>query len=96
MILHGKEDTRVHPSQSLELYRQLKLHGNAPVRLVWYPGEGHGNKNTQSQLDFNLRTMRWFDHYLKGEGNQKELPPLEVSYQLEKLSDTSLDTKPNP
>ena len=96
LILHGKEDTRVHPSQSLELYRQLKLHGNAPVRLVWYPGEGHGNKNTQSQLDFNLRTMRWFDHYLKGEGNQKELPPLEVSYQLEKLSDTSLDTKPNP
>lgn len=96
LILHGKEDTRVHPSQSLELYRQLKLHGNAPVRLVWYPGEGHGNKNTQSQLDFNLRTMRWFNHYLKGEGEQEELPPLEVNYQLEKLSDTSLDIKPNP
>lgn len=96
LILHGKEDTRVHPSQSLELYRQLKLHGNAPVRLIWYPGEGHGNKNTQSQLDFNLRTMRWFNHYLKGEGDPDELPPLEINYQLEKLSDTSLEAKPNP
>ena len=96
LILHGKEDTRVHPSQSLELYRQLKLHGQAPVRLVWYPGEGHGNKNTQSQLDFNLRTMRWFNHYLKGEGNPKELPPLEVNYELEKLGETSLDAKPKP
>ncbi len=96
LILHGKEDTRVHPSQSLELYRQLKLHGDAPVRLVWYPGEGHGNKNTQSQLDFNLRTMRWFNHYLKGEGEPDELPPLDVNYQLEKLGDTTLDTKPNP
>ena len=96
LILHGKEDTRVHPSQSLELYRQLKLHGNAPVRLVWYPGEGHGNKNTQSQLDFSLRTMRWFDHYLKGEGDPKELPPMDANYQLEKLGDTDLDIKPQP
>jgi dipeptidyl aminopeptidase/acylaminoacyl peptidase len=96
LILHGKEDTRVHPSQSLELYRQLKLHGNAPVRLIWYPGEGHGNKNTQSQLDFNLRTMRWFNYYLKGEGDPEELPPIEINYQLEKLSDTTLDLKPKP
>ncbi|PTB82436.1 S9 family peptidase, partial [Pseudidiomarina aestuarii] len=32
LILHGKEDTRVHPSQSMELYRYLKTHGNVPVR----------------------------------------------------------------
>ncbi|MGB5847798.1 MAG: S9 family peptidase, partial [Ignavibacteriaceae bacterium] len=43
LILGGKEDTRVHPSQSLELYRGLKVHGDAPVRLIRYPGEGHGN-----------------------------------------------------
>lgn len=91
LILHGEEDTRVHPSQSLELYRQLKLHGNAPVRLVLYPGEGHGNKYNPSQLDFNLRTMRWFNHYLKGEGDSKELPPIDVNYHLEKLGELELD-----
>ncbi len=91
LILHGEEDTRVHPSQSLELYRQLKLHGNAPVRLILYPGEGHGNRYNPSQLDFSLRTMRWFDHYLKGEGDPKELPPIEVNYHLEKLGELELD-----
>ncbi|MBS0000461.1 MAG: S9 family peptidase [Cyclobacteriaceae bacterium] len=91
LILHGKEDTRVHPSQSLELYRQLKLHGKAPVRLVLYPEEGHGNRNNPAQLDFNLRTMRWFNHYLKGEGDPKELPPIDVNYQLEKLGELEIE-----
>jgi dipeptidyl aminopeptidase/acylaminoacyl peptidase len=66
LILHGKEDTRVHPGQSLELYRYLKTLGQVPVRLVWYPGEGHGNRNAASRLDYTLRTLRWFEHYLQG------------------------------
>lgn len=82
LILHGKEDTRVHPSQSLELYRQLKIHGDAAVRLVWYPGEGHGNRNNPAQLDFCLRTMRWFDFYVKEGHDKNELPPIDVDYGL--------------
>ncbi len=66
LILHGQEDTRVHPSQSLILYRYLKTLGRVPVRLVWYPGEGHGNRNAASRLDYLLRAMRWFEHYLQG------------------------------
>jgi dipeptidyl aminopeptidase/acylaminoacyl peptidase len=31
LILHGKDDPRVHPSQSLELYRNLKILGQTPV-----------------------------------------------------------------
>lgn len=68
LILHGKDDTRVHPSQSMELYRNLKQLGNVPVRLVWYPGEGHGNRKAAARLDYNLRLMRWMEHYLKGPG----------------------------
>ena len=67
LILHGTADPRVHPTQSLELYRHLKLHGKT-VRLVWYPGEGHGNARAASRLDFNLRLMQWMTHYLKGPG----------------------------
>lgn len=79
LILHGKDDPRVHPSQSLELYRYLKLHGKVPVRLVWYPGEGHGNRRAASRLDYNLRLMRWMTHYLKGPGG--EPPPMDIDYR---------------
>ncbi len=78
LILHGKEDTRVHPSQSMELYRYLKVLGNVPVRLVFYPGEGHGNRNAAARYDYSLRLMRWMDHYLKGPGG--EPPPPDLDY----------------
>ncbi len=79
LIMHGKDDPRVHPSQSLELYRYVKVLGNAPVRLVWYPGEGHGNRKAAARLDYNLRLMRWMSHYLKGEGSSK--PDSEIDYE---------------
>ena len=68
LILHGKEDPRVHPRQSRELYRHLKVLGKTPVRLVLYPGEGHGNRRAASRLDYNLRMLQWFEHYLRGPG----------------------------
>ena len=78
LILHGKDDTRVHPSQSLELYRHLKTLGEAPVRLVLYPGEGHGNRKAAARLDYNLRMLEWFEHYLKGPGGPP--PAYDVNY----------------
>lgn len=78
LIMHGKEDTRVHPSQSMELYRYLKTHGNVPVRLVLYPGEGHGNRRVAAQLDYSMRLMRWMQHFLV-EGN-KEAPAHELPH----------------
>lgn len=80
LILHGKDDPRVHPTQSMELYRYLKALGKVPVRLVMYPGEGHGNRKEAARYDYNLRMMRWFDHYLKGPGGEK--PPADVDYGL--------------
>jgi dipeptidyl aminopeptidase/acylaminoacyl peptidase len=68
LILGGKDDPRVDPGQSRELYRHLKVHGNAPVRLVRYPGEQHGNRKACARLDYTLRCMEWFEHYLKGPG----------------------------
>jgi dipeptidyl aminopeptidase/acylaminoacyl peptidase len=73
LILHGTDDPRVHVSQGLELYRALKLHGSAPVRLVLYPGEGHGNRKNTNRLDYIVRTLEWFEHYLQG--SEKETTP---------------------
>ena len=81
LILHGKDDPRVHPSQSLELYRTLKTIGKVPTRLVWYPGEGHGNRKAAARYDYSLRLMRWMDHYLKGPGG--EPPAHRLDYGLE-------------
>ncbi|MDV6317255.1 S9 family peptidase [Idiomarina sp. HP20-50] len=82
LIMHGKEDTRVHPSQSMELYRYLKTHGKVPVRLVLYPGEGHGNRKVAAQLDYSMRLMRWMDTFLVEKAEKK--PPFELPH-AEKL-----------
>ncbi len=74
LILHGDADPRVHPQQSLEMYRALKLHGCAAVRLIWYENEGHGNARNVHRLDYLLRTMEWFDFYLI-EGNSRRNKP---------------------
>jgi dipeptidyl aminopeptidase/acylaminoacyl peptidase len=79
LILGGTDDPRVHPSQSLEMYRHLKLRGKAPVRLVRYPGEQHGNRRAASRLDYSLRLMRWMEHYLEGPGGAP--PPYALDYE---------------
>lgn len=87
LILHGKVDPRVHPSQSLSLHRHLKIRNQAPVRLVLYPGEGHGNRRAATRLDYNIRLMQWMEHYLKGPGGAP--PPYEIEYGLGGATKTS-------
>lgn len=83
LIAGGADDTRVHPSQSMILYRYLKTYGKVPVRLVRYPGEGHGNRMASARLDYNLRMMRWMEHYLApGDHRSDAPPPKDVDYDL--------------
>ncbi len=83
LILHGKDDPRVHPGQSRELYRHMKLRSKAPVRLVLYPGEGHGNRKAAARLDYNLRMLQWIEHYLTGTGGAP--PAMELDYAEAKV-----------
>ena len=78
LIMHGKADPRVHPAQSMEMYRYMKVQGK-DVRLVYYPGEGHGNRKNAGQYDYSLRLMRWMDNYLI-EGN-KDMPDYKVDHK---------------
>lgn len=80
LIMHGAEDTRVHPAQSLELYRHLKVRKpEVPVRLVLYPGEGHGNTRASSKFDYTHRMLHWFDTYLMTGNANAEIPDWDVS-----------------
>jgi dipeptidyl aminopeptidase/acylaminoacyl peptidase len=80
LILHGKDDPRVNVGQSRELHRHLKLRGQAPVRLVLYPGEEHGNRKAAARFDYTLRLMQWMEHYLTGPGGPP--PPHTLDYGL--------------
>lgn len=95
LILHGEADPRVHVSQGYSLYRYLQLAGQAPSRLVLYPGEGHGNQRGASRWDYSLRLMRWMDHYLKGPGG--EMPPYALDHRAawdgKAETDASAETK---
>lgn len=90
LIMHGKNDTRVHPAQSMELYRYIKTRTETPVRLVYYPGEGHGNRRAAAQLDYAKRLMRWMNFYLKGNKKGNKIPPFELEH-AKQLDDDKKD-----
>ena len=79
LIMHGKEDPRVHPSQSLEFHRHLKTLKQAPVRLVLYEGEGHGNRKAAAKFDYNLRMLRWMEHFLMDKAEKS--PSMRIDYR---------------
>jgi dipeptidyl aminopeptidase/acylaminoacyl peptidase len=80
LIYGGAADTRVHPSQSIELYRRMKMNNHPAVRLVQYPGEGHGNRNQTGRLDVILRILDWYDWYVKdAKPLDGPMPPLDIS-----------------
>jgi dipeptidyl aminopeptidase/acylaminoacyl peptidase len=80
LIYGGADDPRVHPTQSMELYRRMKVNKHPAVRLVQYPGEGHGNRKQVGQIDVINRQIQWFDWYVKdAKPLSNEMPPLDIS-----------------
>ena len=65
LICGGTDDTRVHPSQSIELFRRMKINHHPAVRLVQYPGEQHGNARQPARIDLLYRTLEWYDWYVR-------------------------------
>ncbi len=88
LILHGERDTRVNPAQSLELYRHIRIRRpDTPLRLVYYPGEGHGNAMAAARYDYNLRMMEWFDTFLMTGNRQAAVPGPRPQLQLEEAGE---------
>jgi len=80
LIIGGSADTRVHPSQSLEFYRRLKMNEHPAVRLVQYPGEGHGNRRQPGRIDVLYRQLHWYDWYVRDRKPlEGPMPPLDIS-----------------
>ncbi|HEC43481.1 MAG TPA: S9 family peptidase [Bacteroides sp.] len=81
LIYGGADDTRVHPSQSKELYRRMKMNDHPAVRLVQYPGEGHGNRKQTGRIDVLYRQIDWLDWYVR------DLKPLDGPMPALDISD---------
>lgn len=80
LIIGGADDPRVHPSQSMELYRRMKMNNHPAVRLVQYPGEGHGNRRQPGRIDVLYRVLQWYDWYVKeNQPLDGPMPPLDIS-----------------
>lgn len=82
LILHGEEDPRIPVTQGEELYRAMKVHADAPVRFVTYPGEGHGNRKNTNRYDYLVRTLNWFDYYLNENPGAEDMPAKYPEYNL--------------
>lgn len=75
LVAGGTGDTRVNPSQSLQMYRAFKMLGKT-VRYVRYPDEPHGNRRAAAKDDYSRRILRWMNHFVKN--GETGLPPVEI------------------
>ncbi|MCL2498572.1 MAG: prolyl oligopeptidase family serine peptidase, partial [Symbiobacteriaceae bacterium] len=62
LMLHGEEDYRCPIIQTEQFYVALKRLGKTVV-MVRYPGESHGLRKPDNQLDRYRRIKAWFDYY---------------------------------
>ena len=60
----------------------MKMNNHPAVRLVQYPGEGHGNRNQTGRADVLFRILDWYDWYVKdAKPLNGPMPPLDISSQ---------------
>ncbi|WP_026375930.1 alpha/beta hydrolase family protein [Aestuariibacter salexigens] len=95
LLLHGKQDHRVHYSQSLEMYQHLKYQSDTPVRLVLYPHAGHGLTRAAEQFDYATRMMRWIGHFVDNpQGTQPAIGLDHQNYLPTDTQDGATTTQP--
>lgn len=63
LLMLGGRDRRVSPHQGLELYKALKSRAS-PVRLLWFPEDGHSLSRVDTQADCFLNTALWLHQHL--------------------------------
>jgi dipeptidyl aminopeptidase/acylaminoacyl peptidase len=64
LIQVGERDERVPAEQSIQFYEAMSAIGKAPVKLVIYPGEGHGLREVTHIRDMMQRNVEWFSRWI--------------------------------
>jgi dipeptidyl aminopeptidase/acylaminoacyl peptidase len=63
----GDADGTVDWHQGVEFYNFARRAGKQNFVLLVYPGEDHGLRKKENQIDYERRIIQWFGHWLKGE-----------------------------
>ncbi|HET6679996.1 MAG TPA: prolyl oligopeptidase family serine peptidase, partial [Gemmatimonadaceae bacterium] len=63
----GDADGTVDWHQGIQFYNFARRAGNKDFVLLVYPGEDHGLRKKENQIDYHRRILQWFGHWLKGE-----------------------------
>jgi len=63
----GDADGTVDWHQGIEFYNFARRAGKDDFVMLVYPGEDHGLRKKENQVDYHRRINQWFGHWLKGE-----------------------------
>jgi len=74
LIMHNDMDGHVPWYQGIEYFVSLKRL-QKPVWLLNYTGEIHWPQKMSNKVDFQIRMMQFFNHYLKGDPMPKWMAP---------------------
>ncbi len=66
LMMHNDADGAVPYYQGIEMFMGMRRL-NKPAWLLVYNDEKHFLTKTKNKLDFSIRMMQFFDHYLKGD-----------------------------
>jgi dipeptidyl aminopeptidase/acylaminoacyl peptidase len=67
LMMFGDADGTVDWHQGIEFYNFTRRAGNQDFVMLVYPGEDHGLRKKENQIDYHRRILQWFGHWLKGE-----------------------------
>lgn len=67
LMMFGDADGTVDWHQGVEFYNFARRAGKKDFVLLVYPGEDHGLRKKENQVDYHKRILQWFGHWLKGE-----------------------------
>jgi dipeptidyl aminopeptidase/acylaminoacyl peptidase len=66
LILVGERDGEAPPPQSFQFWHALK-ELKVPTQLMVYPDEGHSFEKFENMIDVSVRTIEWFNTFMKAE-----------------------------
>ncbi len=67
LMMFGDADGTVDWHQGVEFYNFARRAGKENFVMLVYPGEDHGLRKKENQIDYHRRILEWFGHWLKGE-----------------------------
>ena len=67
LMMFGDADGTVDWRQGVEFYNYARRAGKKDFVMLVYPGEDHGLRKKENQMDYQRRILQWLGHYLKGD-----------------------------